>query len=320
MPSHSMSSFLTIVLLIFLTTNKTIHAQRIEPDGVGSHDDRSLCDKINKGPTLNPRRLSIDRVSLTPVSSTGSSKLIVQTTSIDAVCAVGVGGASEEFKPHGHRGAEGLPFSWMGQDPTSGSGSFTKMLEIQYFATNFNIIDRNANTFTSEFGGKCTCPDGTDLFVAAKLNSDCKKLNCFGGTAGACNQNQDSSWSHKVGYCGADSSPGSSAASGTTSKQLKTIDTTQLFNELNRLKPDKIYEGGLIEITNKILGGYNKVSDWKSLQDSSALDHATKITSLGESNDLYWCLRQEKWIFFTVDNIYTFSLTTLFLFFYFFIF
>lgn len=57
----------------------------------------------------------------------------------------------------------------------------------------------------------------------------CKKLNCFGGTAGACNQNQDSSWSHKVGYCGADSSPGSSAASGTTSKQLKTIDTTQLF-------------------------------------------------------------------------------------------
>ena len=308
MPSHSMSFFLTIVLLICLTTNKTIHAQRIEPDGVGSHDDRSLCDKINKGPKLNPRRTSVDRVSLTPDSSTGSSKLIVQTTSIDAVCAVGVGGASEEFKPHGHRGAEGLPFSWMGQDPTSGSGSFTKMLEIQYFATNFNIIDRNAKTFTSEYGGKCTCPDGTDLFVAAKLNSDCKKLNCFGGTAGACNQKQDSLWSHKVGYCGTSSNfdTTTSAASGITSKPLKTIETTQLFNELERLTPDKIYEGGLIEITNKILGGYNVASDWKTLEGFSALEHATEIARPGESNDLFWCLKKqrkrEKWIFFMLTT------------------
>ena len=286
MPSHSMSSFLTIVLLLFLTTNKTIRAQRIEPNGVGSHDDRSLCDKIDEGPTLNPRRLSMDRVSLTPDSGTGNSKLIVQATSKDVVCAVGVGGASEEFKPHGHRGAaEGLPFSWMGQDPTSGSGSFTKMLQIQYFATNFNIIDRNANKFTAEFGGKCTCPDGTDLFVAAKLNSDCTKLNCFGGTAGACNQKQDSSWSHKVGYCGASSNATATSAdvaNVATSKSSKTVETTQLFNELNRMTPSKIFEGGLIEITNKILGGYDVASDWKTLQGVSVLDHATKIARPGK--------------------------------------
>ena len=280
------------LFIVAIFTILPVNAQRSEQNGIGSLDDETFCDQIIKGPKLNPKRLSVDRVSLTPDSG---SKLTMQTTSDNAVCAVAVGGASEEFKPHGHRSVEGLPFSWMGQDPTSGSGSFTKMLEIQYFATNFNIIDRNANTFTSEFGGTCKCPDGTDLFVAAKLNSDCKKLNCFGGTAGACNQKQDSLWSHKVGYCGASSNDTStSAASGTISKPLKTIETTQLFNELERLTPDKIYEGGLIEITNKILGGYNVASDWKTLEGFSALEHATEIARPSESNDLFWCLRNQR--------------------------
>ena len=270
-------------LFIFaIFTILPVNAQRSEQNGIGSLDDETFCDQIIKGPKLNPKRLSVDRVSLTPDSG---SKLTMQTTSDNAVCAVAVGGASEEFKPHGHRSVEGLPFSWMGQDPTSGSGSFTKMLEIQYFATNFNIIDRNADTFTSEYGGKCTCPDGTDLFVAAKLNSDCTKLNCFGGTAGACNQKQDSSWSHKVGYCGASSNATATSAdvaNVATSKSSKTVETTQLFNELNRMTPSKIFEGGLIEITNKILGGFTVVNDWKSLQGVSALEHATEIGRLGK--------------------------------------
>ena len=270
------------LFIVAIFTILPVNAQRSEQNGIGSLDDETFCDQIIKGPKLNPKRLSVDRVSLTPDSG---SKLTMQTTSDNAVCAVAVGGASEEFKPHGHRSVEGLPFSWMGQDPTSGSGSFTKMLQIQYFATNFNIIDRNANKFTAEFGGKCTCPDGTDLFVAAKLNSDCTKLNCFGGTAGACNQKQDSSWSHKVGYCGASSNATATSAdvaNVATSKSSKTVETTQLFNELNRMTPSKIFEGGLIEITNKILGGFTVVNDWKSLQGVSALEHATEIGRLGK--------------------------------------
>ena len=270
------------LFIVAIFTILPVNAQRSEQNGIGFLDDETFCDQIIKGPKLNPKRLSVDRVSLTPDSG---SKLTMQTTSDNAVCAVAVGGASEEFKPHGHRSVEGLPFSWMGQDPTSGSGSFTKMLQIQYFATNFNIIDRNANKFTAEFGGKCTCPDGTDLFVAAKLNSDCTKLNCFGGTAGACNQKQDSSWSHKVGYCGASSNATATSAdvaNVATSKSSKTVETTQLFNELNRMTPSKIFEGGLIEITNKILGGFTVVNDWKSLQGVSALEHATEIGRLGK--------------------------------------
>jgi hypothetical protein len=183
--------------------------------------------------------------------------------------------STDVFKQNGYRAAQdGILTSWMNDDSSGGAGSLTKMLQVEVFHTNFNIIDRNANTFADTWGGKCTCPDGSELFVGAKLHTDCEQLSCHGGTSSDCSKINDLSWSHKAGYCSTDAA-------------TRTLETTQVFGALDDLTPTHTLEGGNIEINDAILGfPTNEV--WTKI-DGSASAKYTKISSLSPSTTTEDC-------------------------------
>ena len=53
-----------------------------------------------------------------------------------------------------------------------------------------------------EYGGICTCPDGTSYRVSDSKN-DCLTLNCFGGgTVSQCHPNYEPKWQHMGVICG----------------------------------------------------------------------------------------------------------------------
>ena len=231
---------------------------------MGKKDSTDDCAKITNGPKLiNPVRSSAEIVTL-------ADKLTLQTTSEQAVCAVGLGGSSADFLPHGQRSASaGTPNSWMNIDASVGAGSVSTMLRVDIYHTNFNIIDRTANPFADTWGGKCTCPDGSELMVAAKLSTNCEELQCYGGTTSACEKSSDASWSHKAGYC-------SASAQAKQEGEHTTIDTTQIFEEMETLTPTRSLEGGSISVSSDILD-YPTKQEWIRYERSTVANHYTLL-------------------------------------------
>ena len=249
---------LFIILTAIICTELTQALNDAEPEGLGTIDDTSKCNEIDNGPKLTPIRVGVDVVILKDMN--------FQSSSDHPVCAVGVGGDQGNFKGHGGKNPSvGIPFSWMNQNPDETASSYTTEMQVEIFYPNFNVVDRNAQKFTNDWGGKCTCPDGTDIFVAAKLSTDCEELSCYGGVKSTCEKKDDPSWSSKVGYC-------------STKSATKTVETTHLFAALDNVVPTFTAEGGRIEITKTMLNG-NTIDKWIKI-DGSAMEHYTLLQKL----------------------------------------
>ena len=159
----------------------------------------------------------------------------------------------------------------MNKDPNAGKVGLSKMLQIDYFETNFNIIDRGTLTSDGEnnditTSGTCKCLDGTELVF-----SSCHGLKCHGGTVNGdvnsaqCNENFVELSKIKEGFC-------TTKVNGTS----QTVELAQIFDTINELTPTRSTEGGSITIADSYLDIDTKF-EWKTFNAKSVMKHATKL-------------------------------------------